>query len=74
MKLLLDTHAFLWMDAKSARLPRAVAEAIESPETSVFLSVASLWEIQIKSTAGKLDLGRPLGGRDRARGPSGAGA
>ena len=60
MRLLLDTHAFLWMDAESSRLPAAVVDAIDTPGAIVFLSVASVWEIQIKSAAGKLDLGRPL--------------
>lgn len=60
MRLLLDTHAFLWMDARSSRLPAAAVEAIDAPDATVFLSVASVWEIQIKSSGGRLRLDRPL--------------
>jgi PIN domain nuclease of toxin-antitoxin system len=60
VKLLLDTHAFLWMDARSARIPAAVAQAVKDPTNDVFLSVASLWELQIKVSIGKLHLDRSL--------------
>jgi PIN domain nuclease of toxin-antitoxin system len=60
MKLLLDTHAFLWLDAGSDQIPARVVEVIEANENSVYLSVASLWEIQIKAASGKLQLERPL--------------
>lgn len=60
MKLLLDTHAFLWWDNERAKLPQRVREAIESPENSVCLSIASIWEMQIKAQLGKLKLRLPL--------------
>jgi PIN domain nuclease of toxin-antitoxin system len=60
MKLLLDTHAFLWLDAGSDRIPDHVVDIIEATENRVYLSVASLWEIQIKAASGKLQLERPL--------------
>ncbi len=60
MNLLLDTHAFLWWDSARDKLPQKVLEACESPENSLFLSVASVWEIQIKHGLGKLNLSVPL--------------
>ena len=60
MKLLLDTHAFIWWDSESARLsPRALA-LCQDRENLLLLSVASVWEIQIKLQLGKLKLGLPL--------------
>ena len=48
------------MDAQSARIPVAVADAIQAPENRILLSVASIWEIQIKVSTGKLRLGGDL--------------
>jgi PIN domain nuclease of toxin-antitoxin system len=56
MRLLLDTQAFLWMAAGSARVPDAVRAALRSPENDVWLSVVSVWEIAIKSARGRLTL------------------
>jgi PIN domain nuclease of toxin-antitoxin system len=56
MRLLLDTHAFLWWDNDLARLsPRAVALCQDQTNT-ILLSVASAWEMQIKLQLGKLRL------------------
>lgn len=60
MKLLLDTHAFIWMDRQPERLPPKVFEACSSGDNELFLSLASIWEMQIKLGLGKLQLGRPL--------------
>ena len=54
MKLLLDTHIFLWYIAADARLSKLFRDAIRDPNNEVFLSVASLWEIIIKYQLGKL--------------------
>jgi PIN domain nuclease of toxin-antitoxin system len=55
MRLLLDTHAFLWwMDGGSALSSEARA-AIESPGSVVYLSAASAWEMSIKRARGRLD-------------------
>jgi PIN domain nuclease of toxin-antitoxin system len=54
MRLLLDTHAFLWWDAHDTRLPDAHRMAIESALNEVFVSAATVWEIAIKRSAGKL--------------------
>jgi PIN domain nuclease of toxin-antitoxin system len=54
LKLLLDTHAFLWWLADSPRLSRAAIRAIEASTATVFVSAASIWEIAIKLSLGKL--------------------
>lgn len=60
MKLLLDTHAFIWWDSESSKLsPQALAFCQDRANT-VLLSVASIWEMQIKLQLGKLRLNLPL--------------
>jgi PIN domain nuclease of toxin-antitoxin system len=54
MKLLLDTHIFLWWDADDTRLPVALKEAIADPQNAIYVSAASVWEIAIKRATGKL--------------------
>ncbi|MBA3693028.1 MAG: type II toxin-antitoxin system VapC family toxin [Acidobacteria bacterium] len=56
MKLLLDTHIFLWYITADLRLPTLFRDAIREPKTEVFLSVASLWETITKYNLGKLPL------------------
>ena len=60
MKLLLDTHTFIWWDADPARLSAAALALCSDPANQLVLSVTSLWEIQIKRQLGKLDLRQPL--------------
>lgn len=57
MKLLLDTHALLWLVSGDARLPRSALSALQADGTVNFISIASFWEIGIKTGLGKLDLG-----------------
>jgi PIN domain nuclease of toxin-antitoxin system len=52
--LLLDTHAFLWWLEGNRRLSRNARIAVEDPETAVFVSAASAWEIATKFRLGKL--------------------
>ena len=59
MKLLLDTHIFLWYISADPRLPLAHRAAIQEPTNEAFLSVASLWETVIKYGMGKLTLPAP---------------
>jgi PIN domain nuclease of toxin-antitoxin system len=59
MRLLLDTHAFLWYITNDPRLPVACAEAIRAESNEVFLSVVSLWEALAKHQLGKLPLPSP---------------
>ena len=53
MKLLLDTHAFLWWRANDRRLPRRAREAIANADV-VFVSAATAWEAAIKAALGRL--------------------
>jgi hypothetical protein len=48
MRLLLDTHTFLWLDGSPERLSPAALAACEEPTNALYLSVVSAWEIQIK--------------------------
>lgn len=54
MRLLLDTHAFLWWLAGNTRLPMSSRRAIEDPDNDVIVSAASAWEIATKYRIGKL--------------------
>jgi PIN domain nuclease of toxin-antitoxin system len=54
MKLLLDTHAFLWWDSDDARLPAALRSGISARRNRVFVSAVTVWEISIKRAIGKL--------------------
>ena len=56
MKLLLDTHIFLWYITADSRLPMLFRDAIREPKNEVYLSVVSLWETIIKFNLGKLPL------------------
>lgn len=60
MRLLLDTHIFLWFLAGDERLRESARTLLVEPENEVLLSVASLWEIAIKVNLGKLTLDRPF--------------
>lgn len=59
MKLLLDTHVFLWYITANPKLPEAYKSSIQNPNNEVYLSVASIWESVIKSQLGKLPLPEP---------------
>ena len=54
MRLLLDTHALLWWLSDDAQLGPAARDLIADPAHDVFVSVVSLWEIQVKARVGKL--------------------
>jgi PIN domain nuclease of toxin-antitoxin system len=56
MKYLLDTHTFIWMDNEPEKLSSSAHNAIRGLENSAFLSLASIWEMQIKLQAGRLRL------------------
>ena len=60
MKVLLDTHAFIWWDSAPAKLSLQARVACEDRTNVVLLSVASAWEMQIKLQLGKLSLRLPL--------------
>ncbi len=54
MRLLLDTHAFLWWLAGNTRLSMSARRAMEDPDNGVIVSAASAWEITTKHRIGKL--------------------
>lgn len=60
-RLLLDTHAFLWWVADDPNLTAAARAAITDVSNTCYLSLASCWEMAIKSSLGKLRLTRPVG-------------
>src|SRR2546425_2990950 len=60
MRLLLDTHAFLWFAWGDPQLSSDARSLIEDPANQKLLSVASIWEIAIKVNVGKLTLAKPL--------------
>lgn len=60
MKLLLDTHTFLWLNDESEQLSQTVKDLCDSGAHEFYLSLASPWEMQIKSQLGKLSLAMPI--------------
>ena len=60
MKLLLDTHVFIWLASEPDKLSGQAKEAILSQSNQLYVSLVSLWEMQIKSQLGKLALNVPL--------------
>ena len=62
MKLLLDTHALLWFAADDPRLGRRAVAAMEAADADLYISVASVWEMSIKASTGRLTLPGTVGG------------
>jgi PIN domain nuclease of toxin-antitoxin system len=60
MRYLLDTHAFLWFVAGDPILGKDAERAIGDASSDIFVSIATLWEIAIKVSIGKLVLNEPL--------------
>jgi PIN domain nuclease of toxin-antitoxin system len=60
MRLLLDTHAFLWFAAGDPRLSRPARTAMEAEGTELCISTASVWEMAIKASLGRLTLPGPV--------------
>jgi PIN domain nuclease of toxin-antitoxin system len=56
VKLLLDTHVWLWMGLEPKRLGRRTRSLLEDPANDLGISVASAWEIVLKTARGKLEL------------------
>ncbi len=59
MRLLLDTHVFLWYITADTKLPDTFRVAIQDPANEVYLSATSVWEAVIKHGLGKLSLPAP---------------
>ena len=60
MKLLLDTHVWLWWHTEPERLASVVRRQIGDSRNEVFFSAASVWEMAIKRRLGKLPLPEPV--------------
>jgi PIN domain nuclease of toxin-antitoxin system len=58
-RLLLDTQLVLWWLNGDARLPPTVVQRVQAPEVEVFVSQASLWEMAIKVSIGRLQVDLP---------------
>lgn len=56
MRVLLDTHAFLWWDLDDVRLSDKARAIIADSSTQVVVSAASIWEVAIKVGKGRIDL------------------
>ena len=60
MRLLLDTHTFLWFIASSPDLSRNAKELLENGDNELLLSYASIWEMAIKVSLSKLNVPEPF--------------
>jgi PIN domain nuclease of toxin-antitoxin system len=58
-RLLLDTHLVLWWLNGDPRLPQPVMERVQAEQAEVFVSQASLWEMAIKASIGRLQVDLP---------------
>ncbi len=59
MKILLDTHAWLWLLLEPERIGAKTRKLVASQDHAFFFSIASAWELAIKHTAGRLTLPEP---------------
>jgi PIN domain nuclease of toxin-antitoxin system len=60
VKLLLDTHALIWFQAGDRRLSKAARQAIEADDAELLISAATVWEMAIKASLGRLQLSGPV--------------
>jgi PIN domain nuclease of toxin-antitoxin system len=65
LNLLLDTHVALWAITDNPKLPQKARALIQSPATTVWVSIASVWEIAIKHSLGRGDM--PVSSHDAVR-------
>lgn len=65
MRLLLDTHIALWAITDSPELPKQARDLILAPSSEAFVSAASIWEIAIKHSLGRINM--PISGAEAAR-------
>lgn len=59
MKYLIDTHIVLWLLDDELAIPATTLLQLKDPENELFVSIASIWEIAIKRSLGKLTISRP---------------
>lgn len=60
MRYLLDSHVFLWWCSQSSKLSPTVFDLIKHGDNSIYISLLSIREIQIKAQVGKVDLPLPI--------------
>jgi PIN domain nuclease of toxin-antitoxin system len=60
MKLLVDTQSFIWFVENDKQLPVKIKKELEDPDNSIIISIASLWEMTIKMTLGKLQISNDI--------------
>ncbi len=60
MKLLLDTHVLIWWSLDSVKLTKKIYELLTDSNNTLVVSIASIWEMQIKVQLGKLDLDKKV--------------
>lgn len=60
MKLLLDTHVWIWSTLERRRLSARVSAALESPKNELWLSPISVWELMRLTKQGRVKLDRPV--------------
>ncbi|SJM94165.1 conserved hypothetical protein [Crenothrix polyspora] len=60
MNLLLDTHTLIWLLEGDSNLSQTAKAAIENPDNTNFVSIATVWEMAIKVSIGKLEMQAPL--------------
>ena len=56
MRILLDTHIFVWWLANDRKLPKAADALILDPDNEIHVSAASIWEIAIKEALGQIQV------------------
>jgi len=61
MQFLLDTHTFIWFINGDSSLPKKIVDEIKKINNQCYISIASIWEIAIKSKLNKLSLGADFG-------------
>lgn len=59
-KYLLDTHIFIWASCYPERLPKNILMILKNPSNDFYVSMATLWEMQIKYQLGKLPLNKSI--------------
>ncbi len=60
MKYLIDTHTLIWIASENPKLSEKVKRLYLEPKNEIYLSIASIWEIAIKMSLGKISLGENL--------------
>lgn len=60
MKYLIDTHTLLWIVTNDPKLSAKAKDLYLDSENEIFISMASIWELSIKSSLGKISLEQPL--------------